>query len=324
MSNPITIAAVIIGRNEGARLVNCLNSIASDFSCVVYVDSGSTDDSVAVAHKAGAKVIELDESQPFSAARGRNMGVEFLMSENPPDFIQLLDGDCILEKSWIDEAVKTLIDNDNIGIVTGWRSEIHTDASIYNALCDFEWHRPAGEIQTCGGDMLVRSKVFDRVEFDARVIAAEDDEFCVKVRSSGWKMLRLPINMSRHDADMHRFAQWWQRAVRSGHGFAQVGFMHSGYFQTEQRRVLFYGALLPVIGLMAAIYAPLLLAPVIGLYLLSYIRTASGLLSAGLQRSNAMSQAVFLSLSKFPNLQGMALFHWRRLRHGHINIIEYK
>jgi hypothetical protein len=40
----IRYGAVAIGRNEGQRLVRCLKSL-SDADAVVYVDSGSTDNS---------------------------------------------------------------------------------------------------------------------------------------------------------------------------------------------------------------------------------------------------------------------------------------
>ena len=43
---------------------------------VVYVDSGSTDGSVELAHGVGAKVIELDTSIAFTAARARNAGFD--------------------------------------------------------------------------------------------------------------------------------------------------------------------------------------------------------------------------------------------------------
>ena len=44
----------------------------------------------------------------------------------------------------------------------------------------------------------------------------------------------LPIviisSPTHHDAAMLHFAQWWQRAIRSGHGFAQVGDLHARHF----------------------------------------------------------------------------------------------
>lgn len=49
------VGAVIIGRNEGARLVACLASFPGWVRPLVYVDSGSTDGSVAAARAAGAE-----------------------------------------------------------------------------------------------------------------------------------------------------------------------------------------------------------------------------------------------------------------------------
>ena len=54
------IGVVAIGRNEGKRLENCLNSLHGKVKAVVYVDSGSTDDSVKMASGMGVTVVELD------------------------------------------------------------------------------------------------------------------------------------------------------------------------------------------------------------------------------------------------------------------------
>ncbi|MEM6500030.1 MAG: glycosyltransferase family A protein, partial [Pseudomonadota bacterium] len=223
------VAAVTIGRNEGERLRRCLASMNDHFDQIVYVDSGSTDDSLDIAREAGVKIVELDLTVPFTAARARNAGFIALQNSDAQfDFVQFVDGDCALRPEWKPAAVQALQENSKLGIVTGWRSEIHRSASIYNALCDFEWRRPAGDIQTCGGDMMVRRTAFQDVDgFNNTVIAAEDDEFCVRIRDAGWHIRRLPVEMTMHDADMHSFTQWWRRAVRSGHGFAQVGNLHS-------------------------------------------------------------------------------------------------
>ena len=47
------VAIVAIGRNEGERLRLCLKSAVSQALTVIYVDSGSTDDSKVIAQ--GAK-----------------------------------------------------------------------------------------------------------------------------------------------------------------------------------------------------------------------------------------------------------------------------
>ena len=236
-SHVTTVGAVIIGRNEGDRLVQCLKSMANHVDRIVYVDSGSSDNSVAEARTAGAFVVELDLSRPFTAARARNAGfAELTKATELPDYVQFVDGDCQLQPGWLQAARKELDDDNTLGIVTGWRSEIHRDRSIYNAMCDHEWRRPAGDIISCGGDMMVRCSAFVAVGgFDSRVVAAEDDEFCIRIRKADWGIRRIPVEMTRHDAAILHFRQWWQRAVRCGHGFAQVGDLHSDYFTVERR-----------------------------------------------------------------------------------------
>ena len=100
--------------------------------------------------------------------------------------------------------------------------------------------------------------------------------------------------------------------------------MHPPYFQTEQRRVLAYGGVGALIALLfALVWWPGLLL-VLGLYGMNFWRTAQGLTATGMDTRRARHHAVYLTLSKFPNILGMALFHWRRLKGRRMQIIEYK
>jgi len=316
------VDVVLIGRNEGARLVAALASVKGAARQIVYVDSGSTDDSVAAAQDAGAKVVDLDMSIPFTAARARNAGFEAL---EDPAYVQFIDGDCALVPGHLDAARALLDDHPRVGMVTGWRSEIHPDASPYNLLCHWEWRRAAGEIQACGGDMMVRAEVWQSVGgMNPVVIAAEDDEICCRFRKAGWTLHRIPQEMTRHDAAMTRFGQWWARAVRTGHGFAQVNDLHPEYFTTECRRVAVYAAALPLLFLVAlAAWWPLALI-IAGLYAVSWLRGTQALIRDGITPQSAGKLGLLLTVSKFPNLIGMLRFHARKLRGSEMRIIEYK
>lgn len=319
------LAAVAIGRNEGDRLVRCLTSLVGQADRVIYVDSGSADDSVAMARQMGVQVVELDTSVPFTAARARNAGFDALR-DDLPDYVQFVDGDCAVQAGWLWAAAAELDARPELGIVTGWRSELYPERSIYNAIADFEWHRPAGEIAACGGDMMVRAAQFDALGgFNPVVIAAEDDEFCARMRKSGRTLWRLPQQMTHHDANMTTFGEWWRRAVRSGHGFAQVGALHPDHFVAERKRVWLFGAGLPLVSLLAVVFGqwPVLLA-VVAAYGLSYLRTVSGLQREGLTRPQAKRLSVLLSLSKIPNFIGMLTYYKRRLTGADMRIIEYK
>src|SRR5207249_590682 len=102
----LMVGVVAIGRNEGERLGVCLASALRDCAHVVYVDSGSTDGSVALARDLGAQVLELDLSIPFTAARARNAGFDKLLHIAPDvEFVQFVDGDCEIVENWISCAM---------------------------------------------------------------------------------------------------------------------------------------------------------------------------------------------------------------------------
>src|SRR5262245_33530532 len=128
------VGIVAIGRNEGERLVRCFASARG--APVVYVDSGSRDDSVALARAAGAAVVELDARQPFTAARARNEGFRRLRAAAPHlEYVQFVDGDCELAAGWIEAAAAFLGAHPEVAAVCGRRRERHPERSLYNLLC---------------------------------------------------------------------------------------------------------------------------------------------------------------------------------------------
>lgn len=317
---------VAIGRNEGDRLRRCLASLLPTGARIVYVDSGSSDGSVAAARALGVEVVELDPAAPFTAARGRNAGVAALRRDGLPEYLQFIDGDCTLVDGWLEAAAATLDAEPALGLVTGWRSEIDRDASVYNQMCDVEWHRPAGEIRACGGDMMVRARVFERIGgFDAGLICSEDEDFVLRLRKAGHMARRIPRDMTRHDAAMRRFAQWWRRTLRAGHGFAEVGRRHPDHFVAERRRAWLYGLALPAIAILGGVWigwpAP---AAVAAGYALSWARTARGLAASGQPGAEAHRHAAFYTLAKIPHVLGMLVFHARRQLGRQARLIEYK
>ena len=325
MSQP-TLGAVAIGRNEGERLKNCLRSLVSVCDLVVYVDSGSTDDSVAFARGLGVIVVELDRDRPFTAARARNAGFAALARDAaPPELVQFVDGDCMVEPDWLRTGRAHLQANPALGLVTGWRSELFPEATVYNSLFEADWRRPAGMIIACGGDMMVRSRAFQAVGgFNPEVIAAEDDDFCLRLGKAGWLLERLPLPMTRHDAAMKSFGAWWRRSTRDGHGFAQVGHLHPEHFRRERLRGWVYGLALPLIFVLGLFTWPLVSLAVMLVYLLSFLRTAQGYRRRAPVKRRFLQQVGLLTLSKIPNIIGM-LTYYRRLRAGKaMNIIEYK
>ncbi len=239
---------VVIGRNEGERLIACLKSVTGATRRVVYVDSGSTDGSPEAAAALGADVIRLDMSTPFTAARARNAGFRHLQETGAPRFVQFVDGDCVVAEGWIEKATRFLGETPEAAIASGRVREKHPERSLYNALADREWAAAPGETEICGGIALVRAEAFISAgEFREGLIAGEEPELCVRLRAKGWRIFRLDEEMARHDIDMTSLGQWLKRARRAGHAFAEVSHLHRGepeqIWARETIRPLFWTAL---------------------------------------------------------------------------------
>ncbi len=311
------VDAVIIGRNEGARLVACLGSVTGHVRRMVYVDSGSTDGSVAAAMAVGAQVVTLDMAQPFTAARARNAGMALLEGA---DFVLLLDGDCALQPGFVGAALAAFEAHPAAAVVCGRRRERFTGASVYNAMCDAEWDTPVGLARACGGDALMRLAAVRSVGgFRDGLIAGEEPELCVRLRAGGGQVWRIAAEMTLHDAAITQFGQWWRRAVRAGHAFAEGAYLHGAgperHWVREVRRAVVWGAGLPVIIVLAG-----LIEPVGGVFLAAVYP----LQVARLSRRMGWRQAGLTVLGKFAECWGAVQFTLGRLRGRGRGLIEYK
>ena len=312
------IGTVIIGRNEGDRLLACLAALPSGAGPVVYVDSGSTDGSVAAAKAHGAQVVELDQTRPFTAARARNAGLGVLGDD--VEFVQLIDGDCALIEGWFETALESLRADPDLAVVCGRRRERFPDASMYNQLCDWEWNTPVGEAKACGGDAMMRLAALRQVGgYRDELIAGEEPELCVRLRKAGWRIARLDSDMTWHDAAMSRFGQWWARSRRAGHAFAEGAALHGTpperHWVAETRRALLWGGVLPLIILFAAVLEP---------WLAFFIALAYPVQVMRLGRRWPLERAVFTVLGRFPEAQGALGYYIGRLSGRRRGIVEYK
>ena len=312
------VDAVVIGRNEGARLAACLQSLIPQVRRVIYVDSGSTDGSETVARASGARVVALDMALPFSAARARNAGLTAL-ADDPPQFVQFVDGDCEVVGNWVAVALAGFAEHPEAVVICGRRRERHPEVSVYNRLCDAEWDTPIGEALACGGDALMRFAAVQAAGgYDAGLIAGEEPDLCLRLRRGGGQVWRIDAEMTLHDATMLHFGQWWRRSKRAGHAFAEgaarYGHAPEKHWRREAQRALLWGIGLPLGGAIG-----LLITPWGGLILLAW-----PLQMLRLSRSMGSAGAFFSVLGKLPEGLGALSYYWARLRRRRVGLIEYK
>jgi GT2 family glycosyltransferase len=324
---------VVIGRNEGERLMACLGSLARQPRPVMYVDSGSTDGSPDRARERGVSVLQLDPSQPFSAARARNEGAQALFAQNPHlTYVQFVDGDCIVAPGWLDAAEAALDAHPDSAIVFGDLTEKNPQGSVYNLLCALEWRSPSGPVDNMNhllGVTMVRRSVFEQVGgFNAECVAGEDPEFGVRVGLAGHRARKISAPMALHDAAMLHFSQWWKRSVRAGHAIGQRAHLHGNgplrHGARERLSSLFWGFAMPATALLSAPATQgLSLVVMLAGYGLLFWRIARFRLRMGDAGREAALYAAFTIMGKFANVQGLLKYQLNRLR-GRIRIIEYK
>lgn len=327
------LSVVIIGRNEGARLIVCLKSVlAMGYKPgeieVIYVDSGSTDGSADKAAALGARVIVVYPERP-SAALGRNAG--WRASSAP--FVLFLDGDTILDSRFVSKAIAEFA-NPKVAVVCGDRRELRPDASFYNRVLDLDWVAPLGEVEYCGGDALIRRSVLEEVEgYDASLIAGEEPDMCRRMRARGYIILHVDLPMTGHDLAITKFSQYWKRAFRTGHAYAEIADRSRNsstpLWEREVKRTVRNGTMLLLIAFLGVAASIVLhsIYPLLGalaVFFLLVLRTA---LKVGWKSKDPVTRflyGVHSHLQQIPILFGL-IGYWRDKQAGRKRrLIEYK
>jgi len=323
------VAAIVIGRNEGERLVRCLGSVLPSIAQVVYVDSNSIDGSVARAREMGVRVVELREG-PFTAARGRQAGIEETKRLFPGvHYVHFIDGDCVLDPAWVEAATRYLDEHPRVAGVFGRRREVHAKDNLYSLMVDLEWEMPEGPTICHGGDALDRLSALDEVGgWSTDLIAGEDPDLGFRLREKGWEIHCLRREMTLHDVGMTRLSQYLKRARRSGHAYAEVGWRQrrgpGRVFLKRTASILFYGLGVPLLAVvLATVYWPALALPV-----LIWARLLVHLFLYARRAGCSSGQSLFYSwatlLCKSASALGVLRFVVGSLSGKRSTIIEYK
>ena len=328
------LGVVAIGRNEGDRLILCLdslNQLLPNTVPIIYVDSGSTDNSIAAAEARGAHVLALDMSIPFTGARARNAGFEHLVTHFPAvDYVQFIDGDCELLPGWIEAAIDELEQHPQTAVAFGRLLERFPDASPYNRVAAMDWNVPVGEAFASGGLAMMRIKAVQAVGgFNEKMICGEEPDLCIRLRQEGWKTWRVDRDMAFHDIDMHRFGQWWKRSVRGGWAVAEGKAMYGNTVEDYMNRESFsgwtWGAIIPLVAIsLAGISHGVTILLLLAGYLLLAVKIYWYRQQLGEPVQHAAIYAFFCVVSKLPQVIGQAKYWINRWREKPATLIEYK
>ena len=326
------VSVVVIGRNEGERLVRCLESVrlanwdGRPYE-IVYVDSRSTDASVERAESLGARALVLNDPSPC-AAKARNLG----WTRAHGEFILFLDGDTQLDPDFVARALQTLEDP-VLCAAWGHRRESNPGQSLYTRVLDLDWVYPVGRTLYFGGDVLVRRAALASVDgFDPTLKAGEEPEMCARLRAAGWQIEHIDAPMTRHDLAVTTLRAYWLRAYRSGIAYAEVADRmrrrNDPMWQREARRDFVHGVLLIalpfvfLVTLFCSLWLTALLCAAVGAVLYRTVLRCRW--KAPDDPVLCWEYAVHAYLQKVPALFGQ--IEWRRASRAsdEIALVDYK
>lgn len=330
-----SIGVVVIGRNEGERLRACLASL-SEAEALVYVDSGSSDGSSALARSFGFDAVDLDPAQPFTAARARNAGIARLLRDHPQlELVQTVDGDCEVRADWLAVARAEMAADPRRAIVFGRRRERRPNANIYHLACDDEWNVALGSVGSCGGDALIRVAALREVNgYNDALIAGEEPDMCLRLRQRGWRIWSNGSEMTLHDVAITRLRQWWHRSRRTGFAISELIDLHGASADPSWRRLLNSArgwtaiSIAAILGSIIAVLSDdltlrlIALAPAIVLIVQLLRMTASKRGVFGTYR--ALQWSCLVMVAKFAQSRGWLQYEARRLARSRMGLIEYK
>ncbi|MBC8066081.1 MAG: glycosyltransferase family 2 protein, partial [Chlorobia bacterium] len=99
----IKLSACLIVKNESKNLSRCLESLKGIVDEIVVVDTGSTDDTVAIAESFGAKMGSFEWSHDFSAARNHSLEIA------TGDWVLWIDADEVLVPESVSAIQRALV-----------------------------------------------------------------------------------------------------------------------------------------------------------------------------------------------------------------------
>ena len=237
------VYVIVLNYNGKHHSLECIESVLQVNYCnfqVVFVDNGSTDDSVAAIRErfgADGRLHVVENRENLGIAGGNNTGIRYAL-EQGADYVVTLSNDTKVSLDFLKRMVEVARSDSRIGLVGGKILYYDEPDVVWFAGAKFNpWLARAPHIGVNQPDntlsgvwdvdllmgcvMLVRREVFEQLGlFDERYLFQNEDlEFSYRVKRAGWK---AKVNME---------ARIWHKIGRT----IGVGSYDRWYYATRNR-----------------------------------------------------------------------------------------
>ena len=206
------------GIKDTLEAVESLENIDYSNFEIIIVDNNSPDNSLNLLKKAlGKKHTIISSGKNGGFAFGNNVGIKYAMERNA-DYVLLINNDTTVEKDFLSHLVKSMGEQENVGIATGLILNYYDKEKIWYNGGEIKWSKFYGyhkdedkkisdvnlierEITFATGClMLINCEIIRRVGYlpEEYFMYYEDVDFCAKIQDEGYKIWYNPKSIIYH------------------------------------------------------------------------------------------------------------------------------
>ena len=195
------VSVIIKSLNEekgiSAAIESALHAVRAVGGEVILADSCSTDRTVELALAYPIRVVQLANADERCCGVGPQLGYQHSRGE----FVYLLDGDMLMREGFLEIALDFMLAHPDIAGVGGQLVELNTESLEYIARsAQTRAHVMPGDVDRLDGGGLYRRSAIEAAGYfsDRNLHSYEEFDLAVRLRSLGWKLWRLPMEVVHH------------------------------------------------------------------------------------------------------------------------------
>jgi glycosyltransferase involved in cell wall biosynthesis len=217
---PCRVSVIIKALNEEknicAAIESSLAAVREVGGEVILADSYSTDRTVELASRYPIRVVQLLHPHERCCGAGPQLGYQHASG----DYLYLLDGDMQMVPGFLPKALAFLAQHPEAAGVSGRMVELNTESIEYRERgLRAAAHMSPGEVDRLDyGGLYRRRAIIESGYFsDRNLHSYEEFDLAVRLRSLGWKLWRIPVDVATHHGHDAPPYQLLVRRWRSGY-----------------------------------------------------------------------------------------------------------
>lgn len=221
-----SVSIIIPSLNVSSYIGHCLEALTKldypkDRFEIIIVDNGSTDNTLEIVRRYGAKVF-IKRSATISTLR--NLGAKNAGGE----ILAFIDGDCVVSPNWLNIAVETIERENLVGVGSWYR--LPPNAGLIEKIWDVHLkpkitYGPVTWLPS--SNFIIFRKVFEVVSgFDESLITGEDYDICNRLAQKRMRLFSAPELSVIHLRNPKSLKEFFVKEFWRGKGAVQMLVAH--------------------------------------------------------------------------------------------------